>query len=300
MPTNNDMDTSFAKTISQIMGTNLSLYSNAGHGLLENVNIESYPFGKQHVTRPISSPMDDVFVSRRFSAPDQLMDKEVQELDFVNISKRVVIDAVDYAADPAHVAKQVEDALNIMKDGIEKYWIEGSSTRVTMYGVKDAIATGLINRPDTIVQTTTGKWEIITNLQFDVADAVALLIGKRFYGPYALLAPSALLPMLSQVQTTTAVPVSTWVQNALGLPVIFSPWVDSDAVMDTAFDCYVIDLSKVHMGMSDLKIDAYYSNKDHCYIWDMEVYMCALFDPLYDDTEYKKGVATLLARDWTT
>ena len=297
---NNDFDTSFAKTISKIMGTKLSLYSNAGHALLNNINIESFTFGQQHITRPISSPYDDVFIDRRFSAPDQVMLKEVQDLDLINISKRVVIDSVDYAADPAHVAKQVEDALNIIKDGIEKAWIEGSTAKVTMYGVKDAIATGLINRPDTIVQTTTGKWEIITNLQFDVADAVALLIGKRFYGPYALLAPSALLPMLSQVQTTTAVPVSTWVQNALGLPVIFSPAVDSDAVMDTAFDCYVIDLSKVHIGLSDLKIDAYYSNKDHCYMWDMEIFMSALFDPLHDDTEYKKGVATLLARDWTT
>ena len=301
MPTNFDMDTSIAKTLSKVMGTELSLYSGAGHALLEGINKIQIPYGKQHITRPVSDPYNDVVVDRRFAAPDQLMDKQVQDIDLVCLSKRIVIDAVDYAGDPVMVAKQVSDALNILKDGIEKYFIEGSTTRLTMYGVKDAPATGntLINRPDTLPYTHAADWKTATVMQAETSAALSLLIAAGFYGPYAMLAPTICKPLFANVMTNTAVPVSTWLSSALGLPVIFSPWVDSDAVAATAFDVYIVDLSKVHIGLSDLKVDAFYSNKDHAFIWDFEVYMSALFDPLHDGTDYDKGVATILAIDWT-
>ena len=302
MPTANDLDTSIAKIVSQVMSTDLSLYSSAGHEILNKVSIEPLTYGKIHITRPISSPFNDVTVDRKFAASDQIMDKEVQELDLVCISKRIMIDAVDYAGDQAMVRKQVSDALDIMKDGIEKYWIEGSSTRVLNYGVKDAPGTGstAVNRPDTLPYTHALIWGTTTNMQVEVSSAITLLIAAGFNGPYAMLAPSVLKPMLAQVQASTAVPVSQWLSSALGLPVIFSPHVDDDAVTTSAFDVYIIDLSKVHLGLSDLKVDAYYSNKDHAYIWDFEVYMSALFDPTHDGTDYDKGVATILAADFTT
>lgn len=301
MPTNFDLDTSIAKTVSQVMGTNLSLYGTAGHALLEGINIIPLAYGKQHITRPVASPYDDIVVDRRFAAPDQLMDKEVQDIDLVCLSKRIVIDAVDYAGDPAMVAKHVSDALNIVKDGIEKYFIEGSTTRVLMYGIKDAPTTGntTINRGDTLPYTHAADWKTITVMQAEVSAAIGLLITAGFYGPFAMLAPSICIPLFAGVQTSTAVPVSRWLSDALGLPVIFSPFVDDDAVAATAFDVYIIDLSKVHIGLSDLKVDAFYSNKDHAYIWDFEIYMAALFDMRHDGTDYDKGVATILAIDWT-
>ena len=111
MPTNNDLDTSIAKTISQIMGTELSLYSSSGHAILEGVNIIPLEYGKQHITRPVSDPYQDVVVDRAFAAPDQLMDKHVQDIDLVCISKRIAIRAVDFFGDQALVRKQVSDAL---------------------------------------------------------------------------------------------------------------------------------------------------------------------------------------------
>ena len=302
MPTVNDLDTSIAKLVSQVMTTDLSLYSSAGHNILKGVNIIPLAYGKQHITRPVASPYEDVVVDRKFAAPDQSMDQEVQEIDLVCLSKRIWIDAVDYAGNPSMVRKQVSDALNIMKDGIEKYFIGGSTSRVLNYGVKDAPGTGStnINRCDTLPYTHAAIWGTVTNMQTEVSAALTLLVAAGFHGPYAMLAPSVCLPMFAQVQTSTAVPVSTWLQSALGLPVIFSPHVDDDAVTTTAFDIYIIDLSKVHLGLSDLKIDAFYSNKDHAYIWDFEIYMSALFDPRHDGTDYDKGVATILAADFTT
>ena len=188
-----------------------------------------------------------------------------------------------------------------MNYGIDKFFFDGSTTRITMYGVIDAPGTGskTINRPDTLPYTHAADWKTITVMQAEVSAAMSLLIAAGFNGPYALLAPSICKPLFASVQTSTAVPVSQWLGNALGLPVIFSPHVDDDAVAATAFDVYLIDLSKVHIGLTDLKVDAYYSNKDHAYIWDFEVYMAALFDPLHDGTDYDKGVATILAIDWT-
>lgn len=301
MPTNNDMDTSVAKILSQIKPTQLSLYSTAGNAIIGNVSIEQLEYGKRHITRPVSNPFEDAVVDREFNAPDQLMNSEVQEIDLACISKRIMISAVDFAGNPSMVRKQVSDALSIMRDAIEKYWIEGSSTKIVMYGVKDPPGTGstTINRCDTLPFTHASKWDTITGMQEEVASAVTLLIAAGFHGPYAMLAPSILMPLFATVQASTAVPVSQWLSNALGLPVIFSPHVDDDASTN-AFDVYVIDLSKVHLGMSDLKIDAYYDNKSHAYIWDFEVYMAALFDPRHDGTDYDKGVATILAVDWST
>ena len=301
MTTQNDLDTSIAKIVTQVMATDLSLYSSMGHEILNKVSIEPLTYGKRHITRPISSPFNDVTVDREFAASDQLMDKEVQEIDLVCISKRIMIRAIDYAGDQSMVRKQVSDALDIMKDGIEKYWIEGSSTRIVNYGVKDPPGTGstTVSRPDTLPYTHAADWKVITVMQAEVSAALSLLIAAGFSGPYAMLAPTICKPLFANVMTDTAVPVSTWLSSALGLPVIFSPQVDDDAVAATAFDVYIIDLSKVHLGLSDLKIDAYYSNKDHAYVWDFEVYMSALFDPTHDGTDYDKGVATILAIDWT-
>jgi len=65
-----------------------------------------------------------------------------------------------------------------------------------------------------------------------------------------------------------------------------------------ALNVYVIDTSKVHLGISQVMMDAYYVSKDHAYYWDWEVYCVPMFDPLYDGTEYLKGVASILSLDW--
>ena len=300
MVSNNDFDTSYAKTVSQMMATSLSTYSSAGHAILENINIIPYVYGKEHITRPVANPYDDVIIDRRFNAPEQQAEKLVQEIDFACVSKRIMIDSVDYAGDPANAQKVVSDGLSIVKDGLEKFFIEGTSTRIVNYGLHDNTITGIINRPDVAGLVTSAlKWDTITGMQDEVGDCLGQLIADKFNGPYLMMAPTICIPLFAQVMTSTAVPVSTWVSQALGLPVIFSPFVDSDALV-TAFDVYIIDTSKVHMGMTDLKIDQYYDNKGHAYFWDFEVFTSALFDPLNNGTEIVKGVGLISQVDWNT
>lgn len=301
MPTNYDMDSRIALGVTNIMGTTLSSYSRYGHALLANIDIIPQPFGKMHITRNIADPYNDVMLDRRFNAPEQMMEKRVQDIDMVTISKRLMIDAVDYASDPQNVARQVADSISIIQDGIEKYIVEGSSTRLVMYGLYDYpnATAGTINRPEMgYVNTTAGDWSTLTNMQTDISASISGLIANRFFGRHALLAPPLLKPLVANVMTNTAIPVSTWLASALGLPVIFSPFVHEAATKDD-FNIMIIDLSKVHLAMSDLRIDEYYSNKDHAYFWDFEVHIALLPDPLYDGTEWLKGVAMLDARDWS-
>ena len=83
------------------------------------------------------------------------------------------------------------------------------------------------------------------------------------------------------------------------MPVIFSPFVHETATK-ADFNCYLVDLSKIHFGMSDLKVDSYYDNKDHAYFVDFEIYMAFLSDPLWSGItdEWVKGVADMDACSW--
>ncbi len=302
MPTNNDFDTSFAKTISQIMATELSTYSASPDTLLGNIDVLEFGYGKQHVTRPISDPYQDVQADRRFSAPEQEASKLMQDIDFVCLSKRLRIDRVDYAADPKNVANHIRDAMSIVKNGIEKYFIEGSSTRVTMYGLEDFpnATAGTLNRPEMSGQAArTATWSTTANLRADIITKMDELIADKFYGPFALLAPSIVRPMIAEVIANTSVGVSEWIKSTIGIPIIFSPFVHEGATK-ADFNCYLVDLSKIHFGMSDLKVDAFYSNEKHAYFVDYEIYMAFLSDPLWEETaeEYIKGIARLDGCSW--
>jgi len=291
----NEFDTDFAKTVSTILATTLSSYSASPDSLLGNLDVIKIKYGDQHITRPLSHIWDDVMLDRRFNAPEQQADKLVQELDAVCLSKRLRIDRVDYAADPSNVANHVRDSLNVVRDGIEKYLIEGSSTRVTMYGLSDFpnATAGTINRPEVAGEAAvTGTWGTVANMQSDISDALVDLIADKFRGQAALLAPSIIRPAIAKQLASTAVPVKQWIENAIGLPIIFSPFVH-EAATAADFNCYLVDLSKIHIGLSDLKVDSYYDQKDHAYFIDFEIYMCFLADPLHNGTEWVKGVALL-------
>lgn len=301
MPTNNDFDTSFAKTISQIMSTELSTYAASLESLLGKIDVIPFGYGKQHITRPISDPYQDVMVDRRFAAPEQEGRKLVQELDFVCISKRLRIDRVDWAADPKNAANHVRDYLSIVKDGIEKYFIEGSSTRILMYGLSDypSGTTGTINRPEMAYDSSTaGDWNTTSNIRTDLINCETGLILKKFRGRKAILAPTIVKPMLSElISAGTPVSSAQWVNSIFGMPIIYSPFVHEAATKDD-FNLYMVDLDKIHFGMSDLKVDSFYDNKDHAFFVDFEIYLGFLADPLWDGTEYLKGIARLDARDW--
>ena len=297
-----DKDTDFAVTVAQIMRTQLSTYSQTQDRLLGKVSILPLTYGKTSIYRPIADPDDIIVLDRTFAAsPTDQADKLVQHLDLVCLSDRLSIPRVDFAGDPANAAMHVSAHSAMLLDGLEKTFIEGAAAKVLTYGVYDYIgaATGTVNRPEIALNdTTAGAWSTTANIRSDLIDCLGGLAQQRFYGPYLLICPSLVRPMFSDVLVNTAVPTAQWIRESFGVPVAYSPFMH-EAAASTDFNCVIIDTSKVHLGMSQIYMDSYYDDARHSYNYDWEVYMSALFDPLYDGTDYNKGVARLDARSWT-
>ena len=294
-------DTDFAVTVAQIMRTQLSTYSQTQDRLFGAVNIIPLTYGNTSIYRPIADPDQKVIASRTFQgAPTDLAEKIVQHLDLVNLSDRLSIPRVDFAGDAANAAQHISAHSSILMDGLEKLFIEGLSTTVLSYGVYDypSGTTGTVNRPEVAHEDATdGDWSTTANIRSDLIKCIIGLTTKKFYGPYLMLAPSAVRPMFSDVLANTSVSTSTWIKNNFGLDIAYSPFVHEAATSDD-FNVIIIDRSKVHMGMTQILMDSFYNEDKHAFTYDWEVYASPLFDPLFDNTEYLKGVARMDARDW--
>lgn len=294
-------DTDFAVTVSQIMRTQLSTYSQTQDRLFSKVNIIPLTYGKTGIYRPIADPDQVVQIGRTFQgSPTDLAEKVVQHLDFVNISDRLSIPRVDFAGDAANAAQHISAHSSILMDGLEKLFIEGVSTTALAYGVYDfpSGTTGTINRPEIAYNDTTdGDWSTTSNIRSDLIKSSVGLTLKKFYGNYLMLAPSAVRPMLTEVLANTSVSTSTWIKDNFGLPIAYSPFVHEAATKDD-FNVIIIDRTKVHMGMTSILMDSFYNDDKHAFTYDWEVYCVPLFDPLFDGTEYLKGIARMDARDW--
>jgi len=296
-----DMDTTWSTLVTDYITEQLSTYSAPDDSILRFINTIPVKYGKKTTQRTIQDPDTIVNVGREFSPHRSPKVTETQNLDLANISDSFWIARGDFASDSEGARIHVRDTGSVFRNGIEKLFITGATINVVTRGVEDypSGTVGTINRPEiAYVSTTHGDWETTANIRADLIDSIAGLILKRFYGPHLILAPSIVKPMLTEVITNTAVPINQWVKSSAGLSIAFSPFVHEAATKDD-FNLFIIDTSKVHIGLSQVMLDAYYVNKDHAYYWDWEVYAVPMFDPLYDGTDYMKGVARLDARDWS-
>jgi len=297
--------TTWATIVTQFFKEQLSTFASSPESILGSVSTLPLEYGKSTGSRKIQDPDTIVAQGREFNPNRGMKVTEVQQLDFINLSDGLQIPRADFAADPEGARIHVQDTGTIFRNSIEKTFIAGASSRTLCYGVEDypSGTGGTINRPEMCyVNATSGDWATIANIRTDLIESIAGMIQKRFYGPKLMLVPSLVRPMFSQLiaQAGTSGPqasTANYIVNTLGLPIAYSPFVHEAATKDD-FNIFIIDTSKVHLGISPAMFDAYYVNKDHAYYWDWEVYMTPLFDPLYDGTEYLKGVARLDARDW--
>ena len=299
MVTEYDMDSTWSTLVTDFIKEQLSTYSASPDSILGNISTLPVAYGKRTTQRTIQDPDTIVHVSREFQPHRAPKVTEPQNLDLANLSDSFVVPRADFAADPEGVRIHVRDTGANFRNGIEKLMVEGSTVNVVTRGIADVpgVTLGTINRPELQAIATTGDWSTTANKRADLVNAMAALIAKRFYGPYLILAPSIAKPMMSEVIANTAQPIGTWIKSTVGVNIAYSPFVDEDATKEV-FDVYVIDTSKIHLGISSVMMDAYYVSKDHAYYWDWEVYCVPMFDPLYDGTEYLKGVASILALDW--
>jgi len=296
-----DMDTTWSTLVTAFIKEQLSTYSAAPDSILGNISTLPIPYGKRTTQRTIQDPDTIVHVGREFSPHRSPKVTLTQNLDLANISDSFVVPRAVMASDPEGTRIHVRDTGLVFRNGIEKLFIEGASVNVVTRGLMDypAGTAGTINRCEMAFNDTTeGTWNTTANIRTTFINCIQGLIAKRFYGPHLILAPSLVKPMLTEVIANTAVPINQWVKSSVGINVAYSPFVHESATKDD-FNVYIIDTSKVHIGLSVVMMDAYYVPKDHAYYWDWEVYCVPMFDPLFDGTEYLKGVANIDDRDWS-
>lgn len=293
------MDSTWSTLVTDFIKVQLSTYSAAPDSILGNISTIPVSYGKRTTQRTIQDPDTLVHVSREFQPHRAPKVTEPQNLDLANLSDSFVVPRADFAADPEGVRIHVRDTGANFRNGIEKLMMEGSTVNVVTRGIADVpgVTGGTINRPELQAIATTGDWSTTANMRADLINALAALIATRFYGPYLILAPSIVKPMMSEVIANTSTPIAQWIKSGVGVNIAYSPFVHEAATKEV-FNVYVIDTSKVHLGISQVMMDAYYVSKDHAYYWDWEVYCVPMFDPLYDGTEYLKGVASILSLDW--
>jgi hypothetical protein len=301
MVTQPSSDTDFAVTVAQIMRTQLSTYAQVQERLLSKISIIPLSYGKTSIYRPVADPDQIVVLDRTFAgSPTDQADKIVQHLNLVCLSDRLSIPRVDFAGDAANAALHVSAHSQLLLDAIEATLIEGAAAKVLTYGIADypSGTAGTVNRPEMAYNdTTAGAWSTTANIRNDMIDSLGGLIVKKFYGRPLLLTPTLVRPMMADVLANTSVSTSSWIKNNFGVDVAYSPFVHQGAAA-TDFNSYLIDTSKVHLGMSQIYMDSYYDDARHSYNFDWEVYISPLFDPLHDGTEYLKGVARLDAHSW--
>lgn len=295
-------DTSFATIVTDFFKTQLSTFAAAPNSILGSVSQLPIMAGKETVDRKIQDPETIVHASKTWDGRRAKKVTLKQNVDAINLGDGLEIPRNEFNADPEGARIQVRDTGMIFNNAVEKTLIEGVSTIAIARGISDypSGTAGTINRPEIAYNdTTAGRWDAPANFRSDVIKSIVGLVKKRFYGPKLMLAPDIVKPMLTEVIANTAVSVDQWMKSSIGIPIAFSPFVHEGATKDD-FNVFIIDTSKVHLGISTMNFDAWYEQKDHAYYWDWEVTMAPLFDPLFDGTEYLKGVARLDARDWDT
>lgn len=296
-----DQDTSWATLVTHFFKQQTSTFSAAPDSILGSINRLPVPYGKETTDRPVQDPETIVMGSKQWDGRRAKKVTLKQNVDLINLGDGIEIPRADFAADPEGARIWVRDTGRIFRDAIEKTMIEGISNIAVGRGISDFPdgTSGTVNRPEIAYNNTASNdWKTTANMRTDIINMLVGLVAKRFYGPYLILAPSIVRPMLSEVISNTAQPINTWLKTSAGVRIAFSPYVHEAATKD-AFNVYLIDTSKVHLGISPIQFDAWYEKKDHAYYWDWETYMACLCDPLYDGSEYLKGVAQTLSIDWS-
>ncbi|KKM67465.1 hypothetical protein LCGC14_0976150 [marine sediment metagenome] len=295
------MDTSFATLVTDFFKTQMSTFSAAPNSILSSISFLPIAKGKRTIDRIIQDPETIVHASKTWDGRRAKKVTLKQNVDTINLGDGLEIPRDEFNADPEGARIHVQNTGEIFNNAIEKTTVEGVATIAIARGINDFPdgTAGTINRPEIAYNNTTaGDWKTVANFRTDVIESVVGLTLKRFYGPKLMLAPEIVRTMITELISNTAVPVSSWMTSTIGIPIAFSPFVHEAATKDD-FNCYIIDTNKVHLGGSDILFDAWYEQKDHAYYWDWDVDIVPLFDPLFDGTEYLKGVARLDARDFS-
>jgi hypothetical protein len=289
--TNDMFDTKWAQTLTKYFPTALSTFVAQPDSVAGHFDVVPIDYGNIKSSRPISDPDDTVNVDVGFNPTFASATKEVQSIDLPCVSKGLAIPKKDYRGDPRNAMNHVRDIGKIVKEGIDRLFLQGSSDPV-MRGVVDQPGgtTGTKNRPETCADVSTaGAWTTTNNMLSDLILMDYTLGDKDFLGSRLLMMPQFAKPMLKGVIDYTSTPAGSYVATIFGYELLFNKYVDPDGDKDS-FDIYMLDKTRFHIGATPLEVEHWYDRDGKEYKWSWEMYMQALFDPLYDGTEWLKGV----------
>ena len=304
MVTEYDMDTTWSTLVTHFIREQTDTFAPASDSILQYIKLISVAYGKKTSQRPVQDPDTIVKIGKEFNSRRSQIVTHTQNLDLANVSKGYQIPRATFANDPEGARIHITDAGSVFREGLEKLFIEGASVNVVTRGVSDYPngTTGTINRPEMAYDggagASSGDWSTTANIRADIIEGLQGLILKRFFGPYIILAPTIVRPMLTEVISNTAVPINQWVKSSAGVNVAFSPFVHEAATKDD-FNFFIVDINSLYLAITATMLDFWYEKKDHAYYWDCEVYAVPMFDIRFDGTDYMKGVARFDARDWS-
>jgi len=278
--------------------------------LLRVLPREQAAYGENPWKRLIAHPDDKIGIGMEFKRTGDKPRTITQRYDMACIYTSLEVSQFKFASNPSGANLNVAGKAKKFIEMLEQIVIEGSPSPV-VYGLGDQGAgsgSTTVERPDAPTAiTTAGDWSTTGNIKTDFINADAALIAKGFTGKNKVaLLPSIARPMLTDLIANTAIPISQWFSNMIGYPVVFSSMVRENdmsgnytAATKDAFTAYLIDLDHVLLVTSPLLASNHFSSDQKTYYWDWEIYATVAYNPLYDGTDWIKGVVAINDIDWS-
>ena len=263
------------------------------------INKVPIPFGNKQAQRALRTPDQRVQIAKDIEYKDKEATRVTQTADMPAIFDSLRIDEEYYAGDVVNAVGHVSDLFENFRDALAQYAYKGSTDPLSYGIIDEGTNPGTIVRPEACaVVTTKGAWTTPGNTMADFMKMEAALIDKNFHGQKLVLAPTRLKPYLSYVLTSTTTPISSWISQVAGYPIVFSEWVDSDATED-AFDIYMVEKDAYDLFMTPMNVRGFFDNNTEDFVWHWKTRAYMLPRPKHDGTEWKKGIVKCVV-DWNS
>lgn len=291
MSSNNRLDTDIALRITKMIRTYLTNFvPSPGQSILGWMTAEDAGFGEKTSLDGIRHPQEEVTVSSEIEYNTKYARKYQRRLDMPSITDEIRIEEEYYAGDLTNAMGHISDLGANFVEALNLFSFEGT-LKPLMYGLSDYPngTSGTRERPEMVAPpTTAGAWDVPTNIVKDLSLLDQALVDKKFYGQKIALCHPLFRPMLNLVMTNTATPAGQ-VSSVGQYPVIYNHHIDSDATIAAA-DIYMVDASKFAYTMTPLRIKSFFDDNTEDWVWRWQTRFVLRPKPLYDGTEWLKGV----------
>lgn len=294
-----EWDTDWFDQFKSIFPTNFTNLQIHPGDPLSWVNKVPIPFGNKQAQRALRTPDQRVQVAKDIEYKDKEATRVTQTADMPAIFDSLRIDEEYYAGDVVNAVGHVSDLFENFQDALANFAYVGTTDPLSYGIIDEGTDPGTVVRPEACTAVTTaGAWTTPGNTMRDFMGMEAGLIDKNFHGEKLVLAPTRLRPYLSLVLTSTATPISYWIDKVAGYPIVFSEWVDANATED-AFSIYMVDKTCYDLFMTPMNVRGFFDNNTEDFVWHWKTRAYMLSKPKYDGTEWKKAIVKCVV-DWNS